>query len=119
MTLVVNLADKQAAMQARSQKKRRKQNRLNALGPRKHRPKTRPPRRSDESIWKEKMLQASPREFCYLVYARERIKRNEPVLTFQEFYKYKDGEGPSDNPFIRDFQIQEPSIQNSMESIPA
>jgi hypothetical protein len=119
MTLVVNLADKQSEMFARSQKKRRKQQRLNAMGPRKHRAKTRPPRRSDDSIWKEKMLQASPREFCYLVYARERIKRNEPVSTFQEFYKYKDGEGPGDNPFLRDFHIQEPSVQNPVEVLSA
>ena len=118
MTLVVNLADKQTDMFARSQKKRRKQNSLNARGPRKHRAKTRPPRRSDDSIWKEKMLQAGPR-VCFPIYARERIKRNEPVVTFQEFYKYKDGEGPSDNPFIRDFHIQEPSVQNSVESVPA
>jgi hypothetical protein len=117
MTLVANLVDKQAAMQARSQKKRRKQNRLNAMGPRRLRPKTRPPRRSDDAILKEKMLQAGPREYCYLLYIRERIKRNESVPTFQEFYKYKDGEGPSDNPFIRDFQIQDPSNQNPLESI--
>ncbi len=119
MTLVTNLVDKQAAMQARSQKKRRKQQRLNALGPRKKETIARPQRRSYDSIIKGLLLRATERYACFLLYVRDRYARNEPVATFQEFYKYKDGEGPSDNPFIRDFQIQDPTVQNPLESIPA
>lgn len=114
MTLVENLADKQAEMLVRSQKKRRRQNRINASGPRKKDIKTRPPRRSWESILKEQMLKANPREYCFLEWVRQQRDRNLPFGTFQEFYKYKDGEYPTDNPSLRDFKIQEPSIETTV-----
>ena len=114
-----DLAIKQAELLLKSQAKRRKQNRKNASGPRKQE-KLRGSRRPLVDHIKDLIARgvATERYACYLVYAVDHLKRNEPIVTFQEFYKYREGEGPSDNPILSNFKIKDPT-ESPMEVVPA
>lgn len=107
------LGDKQADMLARNQRKRKK-----TAGPRKKEEKARPTRLSLDKILLQKLLECkSSRDACYMAHVIQQLREHKSFGTYQEFYKYKEGDGPDGPGFS--FPIHEPTPQNQMESIPA
>ncbi len=103
----MTLEEKQAEALARNTAKRARQNRKNASGPRKSQPTQRSPRSVLPSL---RAIIADPEApyrykmyIAYLIACYEEMK----VLSFQEFYKYKEGEESSVDTFAEKFKIRE------------
>ena len=87
-----NLDVKQSEMQARSQKRRSKQNRNNAKGPRRKEnlPILRGTRRSLKDLLRDWIAnpESPARHVSYWLCCIDKLERKEPIPTFKEFYDY-------------------------------
>jgi hypothetical protein len=104
----MTLEDKQLELLEKNKQKRAKQNGKNASGPRKSK---QPTQRSPRSVLPSlRAIIADPEApyrykmyIAYLIACYEEMK----VLSFQEFYKYKEGEESSVDTFAEKFKIRE------------
>jgi hypothetical protein len=87
-----DLEVKQSEMQARSQKRRSKQNRNNAKGPRRKEnlPILRGTRRSLKDLLRDWIAnpESPARHVSYWMCCIDKLERKEPIPTFKEFYDY-------------------------------
>jgi hypothetical protein len=116
-----DLEGKQLEMQARSQKRRSKQNSKNAKGSRRKEnlPILRGTRREVQDLIRDYIAsfaeKISARDLGYLIYAYDCYKRDSPVLTRKKFESYLPEDKESDDSGTDPFILHEPVSRSEQD----